>query len=292
MKSVTIVKSKSNPLGLQDVVIALSIGGVAYFGAKLMGIGGSPVSASEASIEEGTRTGTRTEAQIEAEARDIIGRSPEGARGPNSTAKDIAKGLAIANPNGAVLWAAGEAARALLRSTFKPATWPLAEGMQGEAIAQMQIWLNKLGASLIPDGKWGPATTKALLRFFPGQTTITRGQHANIRQRAIPNPKLMLPGESKESWLKRNGWKDTDITAAKQLLAKLATAGTPNLKEAAIIGALKGKSKSQKSNLLIAYRRLHPQYNVVQPFKTSLTSQPGNFNPNSKLLAELKQLDK
>lgn len=291
-----IAKTKTRPFGLLDFAIAAAVGGIGYLGAKLLKLDGPDVQDGEfprGGLVEGEAPGPRqrTEEEIAAEAREITRTSPGAGQGDiKRAAKSTARSMALTNP---VTTAAMLAYDTLNRpKTPPPARFPLVQGMQGPLVAQMQIYLNKMGANLKPDGIWGPATTAALNRFYPGLKSVNQGQHLNMKQRASPNPKLQLIGESKENWLKRNGWTDAQIAEAKRLVTSVANARTTSLKEAAIISAMRGKTSNQRKNLLIAYRRLHPKYSVASPFLTNLTAQKENWTPGSKLLVELRPLDK
>ena len=131
------------------------------------------------------------------------------------------------------------------------AAFPLRRGMQGEAVGTLQVVLNKLGAGLQADGKFGQATEAALAKLGLA-ATVSDAQLRELQARGTRQQEK--PGETKYQRLQRLGYNGpTEIEPAIALRKEITA---PVASDERIRHYLSGANKTL-TNIQRAYRVLY-----------------------------------
>ncbi len=130
-------------------------------------------------------------------------------------------------------------------------TFPLRRGMQGEAVGALQVVLNKLGAGIQADGKFGQGTEAALAKLGLA-STVSDAQFRELQTRGIKQQEK--PGETKYQRLQRLGYNGPAEIEPAIALRKEITA--PVASDERIRQCLSGANKTL-TNIQRAYKTLY-----------------------------------
>lgn len=207
---------------------------------------------------------------------------PENAIGENALDLETDKGGGTNNGgNGIVNKIKAKAKEVINSIQWSRAEFPLQQGMQGKPVAEMQLLLNKIEKkSGSTDGKFGP-NTEAQLKRLGFAPRVTQIDFEWIKQKANPDPKRQLAGESKAAYLKRMGFSQVSIDVAISIRQSLQGLKNDVMRENYLAKLFKPMGNRSITNILRCYKGL---------FGQALTDQMARFSPKSTTLIRLKSL--